>query len=195
MKKILMFAYLRNNLGDDLFVKELLQRYPNTEFYIRVLKEEYAKPFKDLPNAIILKVNTEDFTNLSVEEYDGYIYIGGSIFMEGGKVYNLDEGTYSFLKKCKEKKKPFFYISSNYGPYQTQEYFKLSQKVFASCADICFRDKYSYNLFKEIETVRYAPDLIFSYNLKNCPKIKNTIGISLIDLEIRNDIKEKEKNI
>ena len=44
--------------------------------------------------------------NKNVTYDDAFIYIGGSIFMEGGKVYNLDEDCVNFIKKCKEKNKP-----------------------------------------------------------------------------------------
>ena len=40
MKKILVLAYLRNNLGDDLFVEQLINRYPDTKFFIRVIGEK-----------------------------------------------------------------------------------------------------------------------------------------------------------
>ena len=39
-------AYLRNNLGDDLFVSELINRYPNVKFYIEVIDLKYAKAFE-----------------------------------------------------------------------------------------------------------------------------------------------------
>lgn len=111
----------------------------------------------------------------------------------GGKVYNLSEKFYDFVRRCKENDKPFCYISCNYGPYQTQEYFELSKKNFKDCTDICFRDKYSYNLFKDIETVRYAPDFAFSYEKNQTSKIQGSVGISVIDLSIRNDLKDKQE--
>lgn len=193
MRKILVFAYLRNNLGDDIFVNELLSRYPNDKFYINVVKYEYGKPFEKYNNAIIKKVEEENFNQIEIQDYDGFVYIGGSIFMEGGKVYNLDEGCYQFVKQCKELGKPFFYISSNYGPYESEEYFNLSKRNFKNCTDLCFRDIYSYKLFKEIPSVRYAPDVAFAYNTEEIEKKKDTIGISLIDLEIRDSIRKKEK--
>lgn len=193
MKKILVFAYLRNNLGDDLFVIELLTRYPNNKFYINVIDKKFGRPFEKYKNAVIQKVEEENFNQIKIDDYDGFIYIGGSIFMEGGKVYNLDEGCYKFVKQCKECKKPFFYISSNYGPYKTKKYFELSERNFANCEDLCFRDKYSYELFKEIPNVRYAPDVAFNYSTKKVEKEKNTVGFCLIDLENRNNIKQQEK--
>jgi len=109
--------------------------------------------------------------------------------MEGGQVYNLSEKFLDFVRRCKDKNIPFCYISCNYGPYQTREYFELSRKNFEICTDICFRDKYSYNLFKNISNVRYAPDFAFSYNIPLENKIPNSIGISVINLDIRHDLK------
>lgn len=192
MKKVFVMAYLRNNLGDDLFVTELINRYPDANFYIDVLDYKYAQVFKDKKNVEIKIEKEENFSKIEIDNYDGFVYIGGSIFMEGGKVYNLDEECLEFIKLCRKKQKPFFYISSNYGPYKTKKYFELSKKTFEECSDICFRDEYSYNLFKDIKTVRYAPDLLFSYKIDNIEKEKNSIGISVIDLSIRDDLKNKE---
>ena len=68
------------------------------------------------------------------DEFDAYVYIGGSIFMEGGKVYNLSEKFFDFVNRCKNKNIPFCYISCNYGPYQTKEYFELYESEFISAA-------------------------------------------------------------
>ena len=193
MKKIFIMAYLRNNLGDDMFVMELLNRYPNVEFYIEVVDLKYAKAFEKKHNVKVLINKNETFEKIDIYQYDGYVYIGGSIFMEGGKVYNLDEGCLEFMKKCKTLNKPFYYISSNYGPYQTRKYFDLSKETFKECTDLCFRDQYSYNLFKDIPTVRYAPDVLFSYDIGKYEKEKDTIGISMIDLEIRENLRHKEE--
>ena len=122
-------------------------------------------------------MDKEDFEDIDMKNYDACIYIGGSIFMEGGKVYNLDESCLQFVKDCKVQNKPFYYISSNYGPYQTEQYFELSKKVFTNCTDLCFRDLYSYELFKDIKTIRYAPDLVFSYPIGEIKAEKDTVGI------------------
>lgn len=192
MKKIFVMAYLRNNLGDDMFVMELLNRYPDVEFYVEVVDLKYTKAFEKKNNVRVIVNKEETFDKIDVNQYDGYVYIGGSIFMEGGKVYNLDEGCLDFVKKCKILKKPFYYISSNYGPYQTENYFNLSKETFKECTDLCFRDQYSYNLFKDISTVRYAPDVLFAYDIGECKKEKDTVGISIIDLEIRDNLRHKE---
>lgn len=195
MKKIFIMAYARKNLGDDLFIKMLLDKYPMHNFYMKTKEYEWLNEL-DKYNNLHVSIGDdtdEELYKSDVNEYDAYIYVGGSIFMEGGKVYNLTEKFYDFIKRCKQNNKPFCYISSNYGPYQTQEYFELSRKNFEVCTDICFRDKYSYNLFKDKNPVRYAPDFAFSYNIKNDEKIEDSVGISIIDLSIRNNLKENQE--
>jgi len=193
MKKVFVMAYLRKNFGDDLFVKMLLEKYKNIDFYIKHDENEFVDILDKYDNLHVLygKDTDEELYNTDVNEYDAYVYIGGSIFMEGGSSYNLSEKFYDFVKRCRENNKPFCYISCNYGPYQTQEYFELSKKDFKECTDICFRDLYSYNLFSDIETVRYAPDFAFSYNTPKVEKQKDTVGITVINLNIRNDLKDK----
>lgn len=193
MKKVFIMAYLRKNLGDDLFVKMLLEKYKNIDFYIKYDKHEFLDVLKKYENLHVLhgKDTDEELYNSDVNEYDAYIYIGGSIFMEGGLSYNLSNKFYDFVRRCKENNKPFCYISCNYGPYKTQEYFELSRNNFMECTDICFRDMYSHSLFSDIETVRYAPDFAFSYNTPETPKIDGSVGVSVIDLNIRDDLKEK----
>ena len=34
MKKIYLKMYLKKNLGDDLFLKIILERYPSTQFFV-----------------------------------------------------------------------------------------------------------------------------------------------------------------
>lgn len=196
MKKIFIMAYARKNLGDDLFIKMLLDRYPMHDFFMKI-KDYYflSELDKSYSNFHIIDgMDTDDeLYNTDIYEYDGYIYIGGSIFMEGGKVYNLSKKFYEFTKRCKQNNKFLCYVSCNYGPYQTKEYFNLSKINFENCSDICFRDQYSYNLFKNIKTVRYAPDFAFTYPIRNVKKIKDSIGISVIDLSIRGELKCKEQ--
>lgn len=191
--KIRIIAYIRKNLGDDLFIKILLDKYKNVDFYINSVNSKYTDILEQHDNLTVIKEQEENFNHMQPTDYDAYIYIGGSIFMENGKVYNLDNGCRDFIKKCYDNNIPFFYVSSNFGPYQTQEYFKLAQETFKVCKDICFRDKCSYQLFQDIQTVRYAPDLVFSLPEEKVETIENTIGISVIDLSIRKELEEKEK--
>ena len=194
MKKIFLISYARKNLGDDLFIKMLIERYPMHHFYMKIKKPEYLEYFNKYDNFHIAPGidSAEELYNSNISDYDAYIYIGGSIFMEGKKGYNLSEETYDFIKRCKEAGIPFCYASCNYGPYQTEDYLNLSKRVFSTCTDICFRDRYSYELFQDIETARYAPDFVFTYQVTKEEKIKDSVGITVIDLNIREDLKDKE---
>lgn len=195
MKNIFLMAYARKNLGDDLFLKMILDRYPNNHYYLKIENADFVSELESqYTNLTVLEGpdTDEELYKMNEEAYDGYIYIGGSIFMEGGKVYNLSEKFYDFVKRCQNKNIPFCYVSCNYGPFQTQEYFDLSVKNFNTCTNICFRDKYSYNLFKDIDNVRYAPDFAFTYPINSNDKIKDSVGISVIDLSIRKDLVNKK---
>ena len=192
-KKVFLFAYTQTNLGDDLFVEFMLKKYPEVNFEIYIPDLINAKAFNKYKNIKIYQKPDRDLSLVNCEDYDAIAFVSGSIFMENvGKGLYLMQEYEKFIKRCKESKIPFYYISSNFGPYSTKEFFDSAKNAFESCKNICFRDKYSYDLFKEISTVSYAPDLIFLYeNLERKVK-KDTVGITLIDLSIREDLKEYE---
>lgn len=192
-KKILLFAYTKVNLGDNLFIYMLLKKYTNIDFYIHVVEKEYENVYKGFENLYYI-YEDRNLDKINIENYDGFIYIGGSIFIESEYgVHEMKEFN-KFIRKCKDKKKKFFYMSCNFGPYKTNEYLELAKNTFSLCNGICFRDKKSYNLFKEIPNVMYAPDMAFSFEFgnKKISKEKNSIGISVISLNIREELKNIE---
>lgn len=89
---------------------------------------------------------------------------------------------------CRKNNIPFLFISSNFGPYKTPEYKREVQKLMRNITDICFRDKNSYETFKKYPAVRYAPDVVFSYNRPVKVK-KNTVGISVLNFKYRKELK------
>lgn len=191
-KKVLIFAYSKANLGDDLFICVLTNKYKNVDFFIHVQDEMFNKAFKNYENLKILD-DERLVDNVNIDDYDGFIYVGGSIFIESEYGWHEAKEFNKFIKRVKEKNKPFFYISCNFGPNKTEEYLNQIAENLKLCESVTFRDKASYNLLKEIPSVKYASDLAFSYDYTNIikNKIKNTIGISVIDLEIRENLREK----
>ena len=109
MKKVFIMAYARKNLGDDLFIKMLLEKYSNIDFFIKISDYNFLSVLDKYENLHVMKGNDtdEELSKMNPEEYDAYVYIGGSIFMEDGKVYNLSPKFYDFVKSCKEKNIPF----------------------------------------------------------------------------------------
>ena len=187
MKKIFLMAYVRKNLGDDLFIQMLTSKYKDCNFYMNVDRTTYIDYLQSIPNLTINVVDDlkDALYNSDVSIYDAYVYIGGSIFIEPKNKTLYFNNFNEFIEKCKAYGKPFYYISCNFGPYSSNWYLDYSRKIFEVSKDVCFRDKYSYNLFKDISSVRYAPDFIFNYQAPQGNIIKNSIGISVIDLAIR----------
>lgn len=198
MKKVFLYAYDKQNLGDDLFVETIVTRYPKIKFYLWSDKEN-RKNFSYLSN---LKIIDKDsclvhFLNkirpsLSAR-YKGYylkkatahVYIGGSIFME----YPTWKNIVNWWKYQVEHFK-FYVLGANFGPYKTEEYKSAMSEVFSKMEDICFRDQYSYLLFENVDKVRWAPDILFAYNKMPKPKkIKKQLFISPIQCSDKNDNK------
>ena len=190
--KIYLFAYTKTNLGDDLFLYILLNRYKSIDFYINIQeKDRNSKFIQSFENLHL--VDGEDKYNVNIEDYDAFIYIGGSIFMENDisikKLYRLNK----LIRDCKNINIPFYYISSNFGPYYTEEYYDLACNTFEFCEDVCFRDRASKKLFEDKKSTRYAPDLVFTLNKKSKEKIKGSVGISLIDTKNREKLQNSEE--
>ena len=190
MKKVFLLAYPEINLGDDIFVVMLLKRYPEIQFFINIPDVSKRIAFNGIKNISFIQnvSDRKDYDSIDVREYDAFIYIGGSVFMENDWGLQDNTNINRFVLRAKELGKPFFYISSNFGPCKTQEYFEVSKSIISNCKDVSFRDKYSYELFKDIPSVRYNPDLIFGYDVGNINCEKGTIGISVIGFDIREEL-------
>ena len=190
MKKVFILAYSKVNLGDDLFVDILVNRYKNVQFYTRAI-QEYTYIYNKNANLHFKNYTLEDLAHISAKEFDAIVYIGGSIFMEHAGGVERIKKLNNIALNCKEKNIPFLFISSNFGPYKSQEYLGEVQKLLKNITDICFRDKKSYEQFKNIPTVRYAPDVVLSHSILREIQ-KDTVGISAINFKYRDDLKQYE---
>lgn len=204
--KVLLMGYFFKNFGDDLMVKNICEKYPYIDFEIiktnkkmqldhlekiNNIKVKDCSGIKNTLNKVaeisnILLKKSEDLNfNPHIElidynYYDAYVEIGGSIFSEktGFKEY-----PYILLKRRMNISNSImngFFIGCNFGPYDTDLYVELHRKLFSNINDICFRDRKSYNLFKDMENVRFAYDSVLSldydYN-HNDEKKYNIISI------------------
>ncbi|MDQ0975378.1 colanic acid/amylovoran biosynthesis protein [Neobacillus niacini] len=202
-KNILVSAYYSTNLGDDLFLKILFDRYPNIEWFLLTSNDKYIKTFMNYNNVHIIKTlsvklgkrNINLFYKLNeillnFRKYDAFLNIGGSIFIEN-KDWKNGLKTRSFLPdRFKKYNKKTFIIGSNFGPFRDELFIERHKEFFAKFDDICFRDSYSYNLFRELENVRYAPDVVFNLELENNEKLEKCIGFSIIDLKERKGLNQ-----
>lgn len=203
MKKVFLYSYTELNLGDDLFIKIICDRYYEHKFYI-LSDFRYIKAFKKIKNLIVIplipklagllnKINFNFFFNhelaaLISKRCDVVVNIGGSIFIQS-KDINKEIVLY---KKRIIKNKPYFIIGSNFGPYCNENYLLEYKKIFSKVNDVCFREKYSYELFSDLNNVRYESDIVFSLKLPLINK-KKQVTISVIDLSFRETLKQYEK--
>lgn len=184
MKKVLVKGFFENNFGDDLFLKVLVDRYPNTKFYISSTSD-YDYFFKKYKNFFIFKkynilyIIKTIFNKLmkiiksdkvyrieSFIKFDEIITVTGSLFMENSDT-NLNEikSNYDF------KNVRYTILGCNFGPYISNDFLDLHHdSIFKNAFDVCFRDLYSYKLFKDLKNVRHAPDIVFNLDLND---IKN----------------------
>lgn len=202
-KKILVNAYFAMNLGDDLFLKILFDRYPQIKWELLTPNNKYKEIFSKYKNVSInktlslnlgiRKVNLFKKMNdwlLKYRKYDALVIIGGSIFMEQANwKENLSERG-SLPRIFKSLNKKAFIIGSNFGPYKDELYVEKHRELFSKFNDICFRDRYSHSLFRELNNVRIAPDVVFNLKI-DPPDIKEkSVGFSIIDIEKRKGLKE-----
>tara|TARA_B110000008_G_scaffold270075_1_gene299947 strand:- start:149 stop:1297 length:1149 start_codon:yes stop_codon:yes gene_type:complete len=212
---IIVNAFTAFNLGDDLFLKILFERYPKTKFKL-IAPIDYESFGSIYPNVTIVDLYQLNFhqkfflkiTSFSKTMYvdrflktrlkeishnsDGYINVGGSIFIqESNEIGGNDKLNQLFNIQFDSKLKCI--IGANFGPYTTEEYFLYYKSIFENFDDICFRDDFSYNLFKKLKNVRVAPDIVFQLKYKEIKKNKKTVGFSLIELSKREGLEVYSK--
>lgn len=156
--KVFVDAYLFQNLGDDLFVHILCERYPHVDFScVSHFHQATTNNLKVINNKLLIKLlGYEKMKMKYVKQSDLVVYIGGSMFIEGeskpSQILQSDLKTYI--------------LGSNFGPYQNDQYVQTHRDIFKKMQDVCFRDDYSYQLFKDIDTVRKASDIVFNLQVK-----------------------------
>lgn len=202
MKKVLLRFYSANNLGDDLFIKIITERYKNQFSLISYVNAPFLKSIKNITvykNRIFAALSrrlsklfsvSNIWLSLLAKKNDLFVYIGGSIFMEQDN-----------LPSWKKEKKyyddlsiDYYILGLNFGPYTTSEFKNLTTDIFKEAKDVCFRDKASYELFNDLNTTRLATDVAFSMDTSKYTVSNEKVTIfSLINCEGRFDQKIAEK--
>lgn len=201
MKKILLSAYTSFNVGDDLFIKIICNRYLDTQFYL-IAPKKYKNILKNAKNLHLinsdsiayrvlnkfLKIINKNFSVFMkcIRKMDAVVIIGGSLFIEQLNWRERDELK---IKKIYPNTKVFL-LGANFGPFQSMEFLECFKEAFGKYEDVCFREKYSYQLFSKLNNVRMASDIVFSLNVNNLSNNlqKDEIAISVINLKNRNDL-------
>lgn len=199
--KIILQMYINENLGDDLFIDLIANKYPNIDFTIygignREIPNIYKTKYKNvdiLPverhsnmlntiGKILLK--RDIILEKNLKKSDGIITLGGSVFMdspiilESFKAKVLADVRLHALKT----KKPTFVIGANFGPVYHNRFVKKYKKYFSECINVCFRDSNSKKYYDNLDNVISSTDVAFNYKRKNIAIKNKTVGISIIDL-------------
>jgi colanic acid/amylovoran biosynthesis protein len=207
-KKVLLKLYSEFNLGDDLFLKIILERYPNVKFYLNA-DRRYKVVFKNKSNLSIF--NSSKIVKLynkgiwfldkvlypkdgqnSLVKYinainknyfnltDIFVSIGGSIFMQEKLLpYYFDIEYYKQVNLF-YKGKPKFYLGCNFGPFLDSTFKTEYECIFKKAIDVCFREEYSKKLFENLNNVRHKPDIVFGLKINKAKKIDRSVGFSII---------------
>ncbi len=163
-KKVLVYGYKKINLGDDLFFSILFRRYPDTLFLFPASKE-YSHIFKSYKNVKV--ISPYSFVDLFITLADKIRKNKKESFLSKQADFkvNIIGSGFSECSSVQFEKMPcnnnLIVIGTNFGPYQSNEFVSVCKEYFSGCTDICFRDKFSYNLFSDLDNTRYAPDIVF----------------------------------
>lgn len=197
---LLVMVYLDFNLGDDLFIKVLKDRYKDSNIDIITRKPELLRAFKNDS-----KINAINYSEIikNIKKYDAFIIIGGSIFQDYGnkKAYLTYMLRNLIVKLFKFNNKPTFIMGCNIGPINTNIGKKIFKYTFENSEFISVRDNESLRLLESINKVKnynVYPDIVFnlqSNHNEEQEKIKRKLGISVINysrkIEYKNDYIDK----
>lgn len=175
MKSVYVRFYDKENLGDDLFLQILADRYLNKFTVLKtfksghfnaadkvnIVRESRLKTIINRGVSCVLK-STYLLTMPLIRRHDLMLYIGGSLFMETNNL-KLWERERRFYKNLNI---PYYILGSNVGPVQTKKFISILESIFINAEDVCFRDTASYILFDSVPSVRRASDIVFTLDFK-----------------------------
>lgn len=197
--RVYLFACIEKNIGDDLFIKLLCERYPHIDFVIseharygsleKIPNLHFSKnmskwiwvtllnPRNPIKKAIAMLLRA--YYSLRLPKCEVAVSIVGNAFK------NMDYTGWEqsrWIRSRIKLAKRFYLISTNFGPYQDEGWKTDFERIFSQMADVCFRDEYSHGLFKHLPNARFAPDAVISLGeQKKDDSDEKRVIISLVD--------------
>lgn len=192
MKPVFLRFYSAINLGDDLFVKIIAERYNNRFFMMRARNKYLTKVNDNLRTGsfialIIRKIRLKIRLSKWLDEVDAesrnsslHVHVGGSLFIEstGDDRWQQEAAFYSNLAK------PYYILGSNVGPYESESFLATIKPIFAHAQDVCFRDSTSYDLYRHLPNTRLASDIALTLKIDEylmSSTGRNRVIFSIID--------------
>lgn len=178
--KIALIAYLDNNIGDDLMVKLIAERYKDSEFLLFSDKSIVSKTFNFLPNIKVLPKNS---LKEEIKRVDLVVYIGGSIFILNSlrRVVSRIPNLINMIK-WRIKRIPIITIGCNFGPYNRLGKIFAFLEISLNNLIIARDNEYfeDYKKFVSSGKIVFSHDFVYNLNFlkKNNIKKDNILGIS-----------------
>lgn len=200
MKYIKVSGYFQNNVGDDLMIEILMNRYPGVAFWGYKDNQKKSRRMEDANyisvddiyrkygrlNSLINKItrgHRKDYLIHLIKKCIEHrcccaVGIGGSLYgeWESGIEVRLQ---YEDSKRINGK--PYFILGANFGPYKNPSYYDAFKEYFHTCDVVSFRDQTSFDLFGDMPMIQWAPDIVFNID-KGIISDKSTVLISVIDI-------------
>lgn len=208
--KVFVKFFSKINLGDDLFLKILFERYPKINFVIAA-DSKYGVIFKTYKNVEIIEEPifrrsfTEKLSRLylyiirrarpsmypkvlrkSISRKQMRNFRGCNAFIAiGGSIFMQGKplpayGSIELFKLVNRAFDKVYYLGCNFGPYKTAAFRNEFYNIFREADDVCFRDTWSWKLFSDLANVRLASDIVFSLPVEQPKKIERSVGFSII---------------
>ena len=177
--KIAIWAYLDNNIGDDLMIKLLVEEFKDVTFYLYEDNSVLRRTFSKFDN-VVLRNKSE--LSKDTDDIQLFLSIGGSIFNNlntvRGKVSRLLR--IRMLRKLKRKGLKMATIGCNLGPYTDNLGIRLTIAELKLNELVTVRDYSSYKILSEshkLNNFHLGDDIV--YNLKNDGNsIRRGLGIT-----------------
>lgn len=214
MKKILLQFYSCYNLGDDLFVKIFAESFSDCRILllvnpkcipknlgnnVRIHPYSFAALFLQKAMDIAEKHRFTRCTGFLsciqtrclgwlTSQYDAFVRIGGSIFMqhtpECSEIEFASDAEPDFTFQDRDSGSGnAFVIGANLGPVYTGDYWQKIREEFQQYRHICLRDYASYCQMRELPNVGYAPDVLFLQPMPNTEPRGENVVISVMDIQ------------
>ena len=178
--KVMLFAYLDNNIGDDLMLKLLSERFPDSQFYCYTSNTVVRNTLSQFGNFILRDPIDR---NKDLMGMDIILSIGGSIFNDlntiRGKLARIKK--ILFLIKARNKGKKIITLGCNLGPYNDRLGVLLTLSELGKNSLITVRDRASFDLVssnKKLNNLYLADDIVYNLDFLSVTKIKSGLGIS-----------------
>ncbi|HJC99921.1 MAG TPA: polysaccharide pyruvyl transferase family protein [Candidatus Dwaynia gallinarum] len=185
-KNIIVNGYWNNNLGDDLFMKILAEKFPNYNFII-VMNTSLNNPFKEIKNIKYVFQHESLYTKIADRITNKFNIVlpntvrslflkqrkKSSVFIDlGGSIFILPKfgmGSLYYFRKLVEKSFKYYVVmGSNFGPYYHKYQLKKYQHLLLNAYSVTFRDRNSVSLISSKQrenNIHYCPDLVFTLNV------------------------------